>query len=198
MILSLCSRHPVNCISLNSKIMKKILGLTALLLLGGGYYYSQQTSNQEETIEMTVGTDDNTGEYKASIPGWTVGIDKVFAESERTGKPIMANFTGSDWCTWCHRLRASVFDTEEFKTWAAENVVLYEVDFPNRSAVPEKIKQENAHLQQQLQVRGFPTVWIIDAKKMDGKFNLKALGSLSYDASATSFIKKADKILKKR
>lgn len=179
--------------------MKKILGLAALLLLGGGYYYSQQSNNKvEELTETVLVSDSQDEEYKASIPGWTVGIEKAFAESQRTGKPIMANFTGSDWCGWCHRLRASVFDKDEFKTWAAENVILYEVDFPKRTEIPANIKQENAVLGQQLGVRGYPTVWIIDAKKIDGKFNLSALGSLSYDASATSFINKANGIIAKR
>jgi len=182
---------------MNTRKMKKIIVIAGLVLLGGGYFYSQQTTKKDvqESEVIDVVQDE---EYKASIPGWTVGIDKVLAESERTGKPIMANFTGSDWCGWCMRLKASVFEKEEFKTWAAKNVILFEVDFPKRTKIPAKIKQENAALQQQLSVRGFPTVWIIDAKKIDGKFNLNALGSLSYDASAKSFMKKADGIIAKR
>ena len=178
--------------------MKKILGLAGLLLLGGGFYYAQQFNTTEELTNNVSIADTIQEGYKASIPGWTVGIDKVFEESKRTGKPIMANFTGSDWCGWCHRLKSNVFDTPKFKTWAAENVVLFEVDFPKRTTVPDKIKQENYTLKQQLSVQGFPTVWILDVKQIDGKINIEALGKLGYDASATSFIKKADKILEKR
>ena len=56
--------------------------------------------------------------------GWIVSLDEAVALSEKTGKPIMANFTGSDWCGWCIRLKAEVFDTPEFKDWASDNVIL--------------------------------------------------------------------------
>ena len=37
---------------------------------------------------------------------------------------------------------------------------------------------QNAQLQQQLQVRGYPTVWFVSAvKTTDAKVNLTALGS---------------------
>ena len=183
---------------MNNKIMKKIVGLVGLLLLGGGYFYSQQSKSEiNNGSEITIVSDAKDEEYKASIPGWTVGIDKAFAESKRTGKPIMANFTGSDWCGWCHRLKKSVYDTQEFKTWAAKNVVLFEADFPKKLKVPEKIALENNALQRQLGVQGFPTVWMLNTKEVDGAFTVEALGSLGYESSAAAFIKKADKILEK-
>ena len=40
-------------------------------------------------------------EYKAENEGWLVKIEDAYAESKKTGKPILANFTGSDWCGWC-------------------------------------------------------------------------------------------------
>lgn len=49
--------------------------------------------------------------YKATHEGWLVSIDEAFTLSKKTGKPIMANFTGSDWCGWCKRLSAAVFFT---------------------------------------------------------------------------------------
>lgn len=135
--------------------------------------------------------------YHASIPGWNVGLEEVYQKSLKTGKPIMANFTGSDWCGWCIRLKASVFSQDEFKKWADENVVLYEVDFPKRFTLPNDIRQENASLQQSLQVRGYPTVWIMNIDKKDGKYNINPLGSLSYEKSASNFIAKANAIIKK-
>ena len=186
--------------------MKKVIAVASLLLVGG-YFYSNM-SEQNDGLEITENTQEveksdvvelnfTVDEYKASIPGWNVGLEKVYEESKRTGKPIMANFTGSDWCGWCKRLKASVFVKQEFKTWAADNVVLYEVDFPRTFTIPEKTKQENRSLQQSLQVRGYPTVWLMKVTKKDGKYNINALGKLSYEASATTFINKAKKILKK-
>ena len=47
--------------------------------------------------------------YTAENEGWLVDVDEAYAESQKTGKPILANFTGSDWCGWCKRLTKSVF-----------------------------------------------------------------------------------------
>ena len=49
-----------------------------------------------------------TPEYKAHAEGWLVDINEAYAISNKTGKPIMANFTGSDWCGWCKKLKAEV------------------------------------------------------------------------------------------
>ena len=47
--------------------------------------------------------------YKASMNGWEVNLDAAQAISIKTGKPILANFTGTDWCGWCIRLKKEVF-----------------------------------------------------------------------------------------
>ena len=47
----------------------------------------------------------------------------------------MLFFTGSDWCGWCIRLQKEVFFKPEFTKWAAENVVLVELDFPRKSTI---------------------------------------------------------------
>ena len=103
-----------------------------------------------------------TTEYKASIKGWEVDLNKAIAMSKKTGKPILANFTGTDWCGWCIRLRREVFDKPEFTAWAAENVILLEVDFPRRTKLPEAIAKQNRELQQIFRVQGYPTLWVFN------------------------------------
>ena len=53
-------------------------------------------------------------EYKASMDGWEVNLEIAQAISVKTGKPILANFTGTDWCGWCIRLKKEVFVKDEF------------------------------------------------------------------------------------
>jgi thiol-disulfide isomerase/thioredoxin len=96
---------------------------------------------------------------------WLVDLEEAVELSEKTGKPIMANFTGSDWCIWCKRLKAEVFDTPEFQEWAAENVILLELDFPRRTAIPDDLRKQNMKLQVEFGVRGFPTVHIFNASQ---------------------------------
>lgn len=136
-------------------------------------------------------------EYKASNEGWLVDLNEAYEQQEKTGNPILANFTGSDWCGWCKKLKASVFDTPTFKEWAKDNVVLLELDFPRRMTLPEEIKKQNASLQQGFGVRGYPTVWIfrVEKDKTTNNMNLQALGKTGYKASAEEFIAEAERIM---
>jgi len=137
--------------------------------------------------------------YKAENEGWLVSLNEAYKESKTTGKPIMANFTGSDWCIWCKRLSKAVFDKKAFKEWAEEHVVLLELDFPKKKKLPENIKQQNYAMQQQFQISGYPTVWIfhIDKNQETGSFTLDPLGKTGYQPNVESFISGVDQMLEK-
>lgn len=132
---------------------------------------------------------------------WHLYIEDAKAVSDKTGKPILANFTGSDWCGWCIRLKKEVFNTPEFKKWAADNVVLLELDFPRRTEIPEDLKAQNASLQQAFQVRGFPTLWAfnLEFNKTTKQFNINPLGSVGYVAGGPSnWIEKTNAVLQNK
>ena len=114
---------------------------------------------------------------------WHTDMSKATDISIKENKPMFLFFTGSDWCGWCIRLQKEVFKTPEFIKWAKENVVLVELDFPRKNEQTDAVKMQNAQLQQQLQVRGYPTVWFVSAAKTaEAKVNLTALGSTGYVA----------------
>jgi protein disulfide-isomerase len=94
---------------------------------------------------------------------WLVSYDEAAALAKKTGRPILADFTGSDWCHWCQKLKTEVFDTAEFKDWAKDNAILLEVDFPQHIPQSPAIKAQNQKLQQQFSINGFPTVLILNA-----------------------------------
>lgn len=128
-------------------------------------------------------------EYKAENAGWLVNIDEAYEVSQKTGKPILANFTGSDWCGWCKKLTSAVFTKPEFIDWAEKNVVLLELDFPRRKKVPQEIQQQNASLQQAFKVQGYPSVWVFHLTKDEKKgYQIDALGKTGYRPSAEEFI----------
>ena len=135
--------------------------------------------------------------YTAENEGWLVNVDQAYALSQKTGKPIMANFTGSDWCGWCKKLTANVFSKPEFKKWANDNVVLLELDFPRRKQIPNEIRQQNYSLQQAFQVRGYPTVWIFNLEKNTAGegYSIEALGQTGYTPTVQQFTSGADQIL---
>lgn len=138
------------------------------------------------------------GDYKASNDGWLTNLDEAFLQSKKTGKPIMANFTGSDWCGWCKKLSADVFVKPEFKTWAEKNVVLLELDFPRMKQLPDDLKQQNAGLQQVFGVGGYPTVWIFKMSKDEEKqqYSIEAIGKTGYMQDAKAFTANAENMIK--
>jgi thioredoxin-related protein len=113
------------------------------------------------------------GAYAQAADGWLIHYDEAIAEAKKTGRPILANFTGSDWCSWCIKLKEEVFQTTQFKEWAAKKVVLLELDFPQQTEQDPALAAKNQEILNKYGVQGFPTVLIIDA---DGK----QVGELGY------------------
>lgn len=138
---------------------------------------------------------------KAEDEGWLVDLEEAYNLSKDTNKPILANFTGTDWCGWCKKLRAEVFSRPEFKKWAEENVVLLELDFPKRKRLPEQQIKQNRGLQQAFQVRGYPTIWVFDLKRPNEneRFEIHALGKTGYiRGGASVFTGEIDKMIAKK
>ena len=137
-------------------------------------------------------------EYKATQEGWLVSIEEAYQQSQESGKPILANFTGSDWCGWCKKLAANVFVKNEFKEWAEENVVLLELDFPRRTNIPSEIRQQNNSLKNAFNVRGFPSIWVFNLEKNDkNEFNISPLGRTGYTSTVDQFTSGVDEMIAK-
>ncbi len=137
-------------------------------------------------------------DYKATHDGWLVSIDEAYAISKEKNIPILANFTGSDWCGWCKRLSANVFDHKEFMDWASDNVVLLELDFPRRTRIPQEFRQQNESLKNAFKVSGFPTIWVFNIDKGEnGGFNINALGKTGYAKNVEEFTSGVDKMISK-
>jgi protein disulfide-isomerase len=123
---------------------------------------------------------------------WLTSYAEAVKESTRSGKPIMMDFTGSNWCGWCMKLKKEVFETDQFKHWAAQNVVLLELDFPRGIPQDAAIKQQNEKLAQQYQIQGYPTILFVNAEG-------KQLGQYGYDAGGpTNWTHKASQMIAKR
>jgi thioredoxin-related protein len=166
----------------------KLTGLLRVTLLALFVFISSFSFAQE-----------SKSEYKAENEGWLVNIDEAYAMSQKTGKPILANFTGSDWCGWCKRLTKSVFIHDEFKEWAEDNVVLLELDFPRRKQLPQEIRQQNKNLQKAFAVRGYPTIHVFDlSKNENGEFAISALGKTNYKKTVKEFTDDVDAMLARR
>lgn len=96
---------------------------------------------------------------------WVTDFEKAKATAAKEGKDLLIDFTGSDWCGWCIKLRKEVFDLDAFKTAGPKNFVLVELDFPqNKSKQSKETQEQNTKLQTQFGIRGFPSIVLADAQ----------------------------------
>lgn len=131
----------------------------------------------------------------AKIGVWTQDYDAAIALAKEKNLPVMLNFTGSDWCGWCNLMDKQVFSTDEWSKWAANNIVLVFLDFPqNKALVPEKYVQRNQQLAGKYGIQGYPTYVVVNPA--DGK-TIDTLGA-SREATAKGFIEDLEKILIQR
>jgi len=112
---------------------------------------------------------------------WLTNFEEAAKLSQKTNKPILANFTGSDWCGWCKVLNREVFSKEEFAKWANENVILLELDFPRKTKLSAELKKQNYAMQRAFGVSGYPTIWMFEVGDgKDPKKGLNPLGKTGY------------------
>ncbi|GAB4138610.1 MAG: hypothetical protein Tsb009_06930 [Planctomycetaceae bacterium] len=102
--------------------------------------------------------DDNQADSTETLPVpkvvWLTSYSEAMALAKKSGKLVLADFTGKDWCPPCKALKQRVFESDEFKRWADKNLVLVELDFPRQGRSTE----ENDRLAYKHQIQGFPTV----------------------------------------
>jgi len=97
-------------------------------------------------------------------PGmWTTQYAAALKQGRQQKTKVFLFFTGSDWCGWCKRLDREVLATDKFRAYAGKNLVLVKLDFPRDVDQSSSEKAQNEQLAQRFNVRGFPTVVVLDS-----------------------------------
>ncbi|NDD28652.1 MAG: DUF255 domain-containing protein [Proteobacteria bacterium] len=130
-------------------------------LSGGKAVFSlgQTTAAKAPSGAQTQGT--SAGDSAAGEAVWLEDFNAASSQARSTGKRMLLDFTGSDWCGWCKKLDAEVFQTPEFKAYAARKLILVKIDFPRQIAQSDALKKQNAELQVRFNIAGFPTLFIL-------------------------------------
>jgi thioredoxin-related protein len=95
---------------------------------------------------------------------WETDFDLAKKRAKDENKSILVDFTGSDWCGWCIRLKKEVFDQPSFQEYAKKNLIMVELDFPKKTPLEEKLKEQNEKLQEEYKIQGFPTIILLNSK----------------------------------
>ncbi len=113
-------------------------------------------------------------------------------ESAAFSQPIFVFFTGSDWCGWCVKLRQEALDTKAFEKFAADNLILFEADFPRGKKQSGAVKKQNEELAARFGVRGYPTVLLLDAEGKElGRTGYRKGGADAYVAHLKELLAQA-------
>lgn len=114
----------------------------------------------QETEENTAAVAPETTE---PVSSWLVSYEAALAQAKERNLPILINFSGSDWCGWCIKLMNEVFSKPEFISYANDNLVLLNLDFPRKTQLPPAQAKANEDLAQRFGIEGFPTVILLDS-----------------------------------
>lgn len=130
-------------------------------------------------------------EHKTAGSGWLTDHAAATRLAKQQNKHVLMLFTGSDWCGLCQKLQREVFETAEFKRFAARNLVLLEIDFPRRKKLPRPLERQNDQLMKEYEVEGFPTAAVLGSSG-------KLLGGLGYgEGGPKNWLARLGKMMKK-
>ncbi len=122
--------------------------------------------------------------------GWMTDVDTALAKAKAEKKPVMIEFTGSDWCPPCMMMDKKVFSKKKFTDAASKKFILVKIDIPNKD---KALKKKNQKVLGKYKVSGVPTVLLFgDDGKEFHRF------SASQFPSIKSFLAELDSALEKK
>lgn len=105
----------------------------------------------------------------SSFVNWEPDFEKAKQVAKEKHELILLNFSGSDWCGPCIRMRKEIFDDSGFTAMMVSRVVMVNADFPRnkKNQLDKKTKAQNEALADKYNPEGkFPFTLLLDA---DGK-----------------------------
>ncbi len=120
---------------------------------------------------LTIGVAALSASAFAKTPeGWSTDLEKAFVQAKAENKPVLVEFTGSEWCPQCIVMSKNVFSKKEFVDAASKKFILVELDIPfggvTKDETGEDVKDKNMKYVEAYSVSEFPHVILF---KPDGK-----------------------------
>lgn len=104
--------------------------------------------------------------YSLGAEEWGTDLPQGLATAAAEGRPVLVEFTGSDWCPPCMIVRSKYLPTKEFKDFVEKNkLVLVELDYPQgANKVSPEVRRERDKIATAYQINAFPTMLVLDAQ----------------------------------
>lgn len=129
----------------------------------------------------------------AAAPVWETDLEQALKKASQSGRPVLVDFTGSDWCPACIHLRKKIFDTDAFAKYAEDgHFILVELDFPRGAGKmpPEQLKHHEG-LMRRYGVTAFPTVLLMEG---DGSPYARVVGATREQSEYLQKLEAAGKV----
>jgi len=137
-----------------------------------------------QCLSFFTATQATAGESQSGHIQWMTNYEEAINQSRSSSKPLILFFTGSDWCSWCTKLEQEALNTSDFISATKDRFIFLKVDFPMYTSLPSQISAQNKELQKKYDVRGFPTLVLLDAQQQKiGTIGYQPGGGTAYAAS---------------
>jgi thioredoxin-related protein len=96
---------------------------------------------------------------------WLGDFNEATTEAAKSHKLILINFSGSDWCGPCIRLRKEILESGAFENYASDRLVLVRADFPRqkKNQLSKEQTKRNEELADKYNAEGkFPYTLLVD------------------------------------
>ena len=100
-----------------------------------------------------------------SFINWQTDFTIAMQTAKQKHELILLNFSGSDWCGPCIRMRDEIFESKIFQTMADNSLVMFNADFPRnkKNQLSESLKKQNEMLADKYNRDGaFPYTVLLD------------------------------------
>ena len=94
---------------------------------------------------------------------WSHTLAEAKARSEKEGRPILALFTGPDWCGPCQQLEAEVLNTSEFNRLGRKKYIPLKIALYRNTYQSPEAKAEYNRLTAEYNIKGVPNFVILDS-----------------------------------
>lgn len=112
---------------------------------------------------------------------WLDDYEQAINESKSTSKPIFLLFTGTGWCAYCDKLEEEVLTTSDFSRSSGDKFIFVKVNYPAPDNLSPKLAAQHKQLQDKYDIRGFPSVILIDSQqKQIGTTGYRSGGAQAY------------------
>lgn len=129
---------------------------------------------------------------------WETSFETAKSRAEQEKKLILLNFSGSDWCAPCIKMKKEILNTETFSDFAQEALVLLNADFPRsrKNKLSAELQAENEKLAEQYNQQGsFPKTVLLnpDGSPLQSWIGLPKMTSEEFVAAIRPFLAKTTK-----